>query len=95
MDRDSGKDPAPMKGNGSGTIEKIQNKNGGGSPAESIRGTAAAVFASQENHLAVHFRLESEGVFVLCNDAVDFLKIGKDHITDHTVFDGCHGVAVL
>ena len=32
-----------MKGAGGGTIEKIQNKNGG-SPAESIRGTAAVIF---------------------------------------------------
>ena len=32
-----------MKGAGGGTIEKIQNKNGG-SPAESIRGTAAIIF---------------------------------------------------
>ena len=42
-DRDSGKEPALMKGAGGGTIEKIQNKNGG-SPAESIRGTAAIIF---------------------------------------------------
>lgn len=34
-----------MKGAGGGTIEKIQNKNGG-SPAESIRGTAAIIFLS-------------------------------------------------
>ena len=33
-----------MKGAGGGTIEKIQNKNGG-SP-ESIRGTAAIIFLS-------------------------------------------------
>ena len=32
-----------MKGAGGGTIEKIQNENGG-SPAESIRGTAAVIF---------------------------------------------------
>ena len=32
-----------MKGAGGGTIEKIQNKIGG-SPAESIRGTAAVIF---------------------------------------------------
>ena len=32
-----------MKGAGGGTIEKIQNKNGG-SPAESIRRTAAVIF---------------------------------------------------
>lgn len=42
-DRDSGKEPALMKGAGGGTIEKIQNKNGG-SPAESIRGSAAIIF---------------------------------------------------
>ena len=35
-----------MKGAGGGTIEKIQNKNDGGSPAESIRGTAAIIFLS-------------------------------------------------
>ena len=34
-----------MKGAGGGNIEKIQNKNGG-SPAESIRGTAAIIFLS-------------------------------------------------
>ena len=34
-----------MKGAGGGTIEKIQNKNGG-SPAERIRGTAAIIFLS-------------------------------------------------
>lgn len=34
-----------MKGAGGGTIEKIQNKNGG-SPAESIRRTAAIIFLS-------------------------------------------------
>ena len=34
-----------MKGAGGGTIEKIQNKNGG-SPAEGIRGTAAIIFLS-------------------------------------------------
>ena len=42
-DRDSGKEPALMKGAGGGTIEKIQNKNGG-SPAESIRGSAHHFF---------------------------------------------------
>ena len=44
-DRESGKEPALMKGAGVGTIEKIQNKNGG-SPAESIRGSAAIIFLS-------------------------------------------------
>ena len=32
---------------------------------------------------------------MLCDDAVDFLEIGKDHIADDAVLDGCHGVAVL
>ena len=32
---------------------------------------------------------------MLCNDAVDLLKIGKDHIADDAVLDGGHGVAVL
>ena len=35
-----------MKGAGGGTIEKIQNKNDGSSPAESICGTAAVIFLS-------------------------------------------------
>ena len=41
-----------MKGAGGGTIEKIQNKNGG-SPAESIRGTAAIIFLSAAQHRMV------------------------------------------
>lgn len=32
---------------------------------------------------------------MLCDDAVDLLEIGKDHIADDAVLDGCHGVAVL
>ena len=84
------KKPALIKGAGGGTIEKIQNKNGGGSPAERIRGTAAVILA-----LAVHLKLESGGILVLGNDAVDLLEIGKDHIADDTVLDGGHGVAVL
>lgn len=88
-DRDSGKEPALMKGAGGGTIEKIQNKNGG-SPAESIRGSAAIIFA-----LSVHLKLEAGGILVLGDDAVDLLEIGKDHIADDAVLDGGHGIAVL
>lgn len=89
-DRDSGKEPALMKGAGGGTIEKIQNKNDGGSPAESIRGTAAVIFA-----LSVHLKLEAGGILVLGDDAVDLLEISKDHIADDAVLDGGHGIAVL
>ena len=37
-DRDSGKEPALMKGAGGGTIEKIQNKNGGRRTLHSFAG---------------------------------------------------------
>ena len=44
--------------------------------------------------LPVHLRMIT-CIFVFCDNAVDFLKVGRYHITDDTVLDGCHGIAVF